>query len=115
MFRGMPIFAVLYKANQVCATPFATVAMAIPGAGQALAALCGKIAAMDLKVEMLFGKADIVLMNALAAKDSLFMRMQQSGGAMMTNAGHNMMGSNPAAQNMMAMAQGMHATEDDTE
>ncbi len=111
MFRGMPIFAVLYKANQVCATPFATVAMAIPGAGQALASLCNKIAAMDIKVELLFGKADFVLMNALAAKDSLYMRMQQSGGAMMASSAQNMMNGNPAVQNMMSMAQGIQGMQ----
>ncbi len=57
-------------------------AMAAPYVGTAVAGLCGKIATVDLKVDMLLGRAEFLLANALTAKEAMFARMNaaQAGG-----------------------------------
>lgn len=57
-------------------------AMAAPYVGTAVAGLCGKIATIDLKIDMLIGRAEFLLANALTAKEAMFARMNamQAGG-----------------------------------
>jgi hypothetical protein len=78
MFRQMPVFVMLDTLNKQCGSPVMTVAMGVPGAGQVVASLCGKIGAMDLKVDMLIGRAELLLANALTAKEAMFMRMKMA-------------------------------------
>jgi hypothetical protein len=82
MFRQMPIIVMLDKLSQQCGSPMMSGAMASPYVGTAVAGLCGKIATVDLKVDMLLGRAEFLLANALTAKEAMFARMNaaQAGG-----------------------------------
>ena len=82
MFRRMPIIMMLDTLSQQCGSPVMSAAMAAPYIGTAVAGLCGKIATVDLKVDMLLGRAEFLLANALTAKEAMFARMSaaQVGG-----------------------------------
>lgn len=82
MFRQMPIIMMLDTLSQQCGSPMMSAAMAAPYVGTAVAGLCGKIATVDLKVDMLLGRAEFLLANALTAKEAMFARMNaaQAGG-----------------------------------
>lgn len=82
MFRQMPIIIMLDTLSQQCGSPMMSAAMAAPYVGTAVAGLCGKIATVDLKVDMLLGRAEFLLANALTAKEAMFARMSaaQAGG-----------------------------------
>lgn len=90
MFRQMPIIVMLDTLSQQCGSPVMSAAMAAPYVGTAVAGLCGKIATIDLKIDMLIGRAEFILANALTAKEAMFARMNamQAGGVsgMMQNA-----------------------------
>lgn len=81
-FRKTPIIVTLDKLSEKCGSPMMSAAMAAPYIGTAVAGLCGKIATVDLKVDMLLGRAEFLLANALTAKEAMFARMSaaQAGG-----------------------------------
>jgi hypothetical protein len=58
-------------ANNLCGNPGMSVAMAAPLIGQAVAGLCAKIAAESAKFLSLMGQSDVVMTNAIAAKENI--------------------------------------------
>ena len=80
-FKKMPVILTLDKLSETCGSPMMSAAMAAPYIGTAVAGLCGKIATVDLKVDMLLGRAEFLLANALTAKEAMFARMNAAQAA----------------------------------
>lgn len=83
-FRMMPFTISLKTFSQMCVSPTMTAAMAMPGAGQVVAGLCAKIAAFDMKLDVLLGRAEALVSSGLAAKEILTMRLTTMPGGQET-------------------------------
>jgi archaellum component FlaC len=67
-FKKGSAVSIVANMNKECGGPLIGV-MAIPGIGQAVSAMCSKMASLDLKISCLYERAETALSNLLSARD----------------------------------------------
>jgi len=75
-FRNNAIYQMLQMINQTCGSPPMTVSMSVPYIGTAVAGMCNKIGAVDLKVSGMLFQAETVLSTAMSAKERMTDKLQ---------------------------------------
>lgn len=74
-FRAVAFLVTLKALNTTCSQPQVMMSMAVPGPGQLVSGLCGKISFLDLKVDGMLNQAEMAISNGLTARENIVARM----------------------------------------